>query len=43
MRNCRPAVVEPGPAPLLLAFNLGPATDEARQQARDGASTSLAR
>lgn len=24
MRNCRPAIVEPGPAPLLLALNGGP-------------------
>lgn len=24
MRNCRPAIVEPGPAPLLLALNAGP-------------------
>jgi broad specificity phosphatase PhoE len=30
MRNCRPAIVEPGRVPLLLAFNLGPARDEAR-------------
>jgi broad specificity phosphatase PhoE len=28
MRNCRPAIVEPGPSPLLLAFNLGPIADE---------------
>ena len=24
MRNCRPAIVEPGPKPLLLGFNAGP-------------------
>jgi uncharacterized phosphatase len=30
MRNCRPAIVEPGRVPLLLGFNLGPARDEAR-------------
>jgi broad specificity phosphatase PhoE len=29
MRNCRPAIVEPGRVPLLLGFNLGPARDEA--------------
>jgi broad specificity phosphatase PhoE len=29
MRNCRPAIVEPGRVPLLLGFNLGPAKDEA--------------
>jgi hypothetical protein len=29
MRNCRPAVVEPGESPLLLAFNLGGVADEA--------------
>lgn len=27
MRNCRPAVIEPGPNPLLLGWNLGPADD----------------
>jgi broad specificity phosphatase PhoE len=30
MRNCRPAIVEPGRCPLLLAFNLGPMGDEVR-------------
>jgi uncharacterized phosphatase len=30
MRNCRPAIVEPGGAPLLLGFNVGPPGDEAR-------------
>lgn len=30
MRNCRPAVIEPGPRPLLLGLNLGSADDEAR-------------
>jgi len=29
MRNCRPAIVEPGRVPLLLAFNLGQPGDEA--------------
>jgi broad specificity phosphatase PhoE len=29
MRNCRPAIIEPGRSPLLLAFNLGPVADEA--------------
>jgi uncharacterized phosphatase len=29
MRNCHPAIVEPGRIPLLLGFNLGPARDEA--------------
>ena len=31
MRNCRPAIVEPGPRPLLLGFNVGPPSAEARQ------------
>jgi len=30
MRNCRPAIVEPGRAPLLLGFNLGPTQDGAQ-------------
>lgn len=30
MRNCRPAILEPGPNPLLLALNAGDATTEAR-------------
>lgn len=30
MRNCRPAVLEPGPRPLLLAFNAGDPAFEAR-------------
>ncbi len=30
MRNCRPAVLEPGPRPLLLAFNAGEPSFEAR-------------
>lgn len=30
MRNCRPAIVEPGVRPLLLGFNVGPPADEAR-------------
>ena len=29
MRNCRPAIVEPGSRPLLLGFNVGPPMDEA--------------
>ena len=29
MRNCRPAIIEPGRSPLLLAFNVGPIGDEA--------------
>jgi probable phosphoglycerate mutase len=29
MRNCRPAIVEPGPRPLLLGFNVGRPADEA--------------
>ena len=29
MRNCRPAIVEPGRTPLLLGFNVGPPADEA--------------
>lgn len=28
MRNCRPAIVEPGRTPLLLGFNLGRPGDE---------------
>ena len=32
MRNCRPAIVEPGLRPLLLGFNVGPPGDEARTQ-----------
>lgn len=31
MRNCRPAVLEPGPRPLLLALNSGDPALEARQ------------
>ncbi len=31
MRNCRPAIVEPGQHPLLLGFNVGAAADEARR------------
>ena len=31
MRNCRPAIIEPGARPLLLGFNVGPAADEARR------------
>ena len=27
MRNCRPAIVEPGPVPLLLGFNVGSIED----------------
>lgn len=30
MRNCRPAVLEPGPRPLLVAFNAGDPSHEAR-------------
>jgi broad specificity phosphatase PhoE len=30
MRNCRPAIVEPGEQPLLLGFNVGSPADEAR-------------
>jgi broad specificity phosphatase PhoE len=30
MRNCRPAVLEPGPKPLLLAFNAGDPSFEAQ-------------
>lgn len=30
MRNCRPAILEPGRVPLLLGLSLGPARDEAR-------------
>jgi hypothetical protein len=30
MRNCRPAIVEPGRVPLLLGLSLRPARDEAR-------------
>jgi broad specificity phosphatase PhoE len=30
MRNCRPAIVEPGARPLLLGFNVGPPSEEAR-------------
>jgi len=30
MRNCRPAIVEPGHRPLLLGFNVGSPADEAR-------------
>ena len=29
MRNCRPAIIEPGPRPLLLAFNAGDPAFEA--------------
>lgn len=31
MRNCRPAIVEPGAHPLLLGFNVGAAADEVRR------------
>jgi broad specificity phosphatase PhoE len=30
MRNCRPAIVEPGERPLLLGFNVGSPADEGR-------------
>ncbi|HEU0242266.1 MAG TPA: histidine phosphatase family protein [Candidatus Limnocylindrales bacterium] len=33
MRNCRPAVLEPGPRPLLLALNAGDPAAEARSEA----------
>jgi broad specificity phosphatase PhoE len=32
MRNCRPAVLEPGPRPLLLALNAGDPSFEARHE-----------
>jgi len=31
MRNCRPAIVEPGRDPLLLGFNVGAAAPEVRR------------
>ena len=34
MRNCRPAIVEPGLRPLLLGFNVGAPRDEAMRQDR---------
>lgn len=38
MRSCRPAIVEPGPQPLLLGFNVGRPADEAVHLARRGLS-----
>jgi broad specificity phosphatase PhoE len=39
MRNCRPAIVEPGPHPLLLGFNVGrPADEAAARTDREGQS-----
>jgi hypothetical protein len=32
LRNCRPAVMEPGPRPLLLALNSGDPSFEARSE-----------
>jgi len=37
MRNCRPAIIEPGPRPLLLGFNVGSPADEARDGSRGSA------
>ncbi len=36
MRNCRPAIIEPGVRPLLLGFNVGPPADEARNRTMGG-------
>lgn len=36
MRNCRPAILEPGPRPLLLAFNAGDAAFEVGSRHRQG-------